>query len=270
MTAAAAFALLEADERFAGYSSTARALCAIAWANGAPLRPITAPADLEVLVVAELLAHRGYGAAEALARARGTIRDAHLRGAVRYASSRHARDQLGPALLERGVRSVRELSRSSAAELASWLFSLPADEPDEQATIAAALELRRAEPAPEELVLEEPAPEEPPYEGTVIGGCLNCGGPVAMFAANIAVYYRVSGRRPRYEWKSFSPLVEFGANESDAVWKRRHKRPPEIIKQALGGAHLLCRSCTGRQRLGLIEWPEVPEEELDVPGGREL
>ena len=175
-----------------------------------------------MLVVAELLVHHGYGATEALTRARrGPIRGAHLRGAIRRACARHARDQLGPELLERGVRSVRELSRPAAAKLATWLFSLPANEPDEEATIAVAEALRRQ--------------EEPPYEGTVIGGCVHCGGPVAAFAATIAVYYRVPGRRrpgseertpDRYEWRPFSPLVEFGANESDAVWKRRHERPP--------------------------------------------
>ena len=113
----------------------------------------------------------------------------------------------------------------------------------------------------------------------MLGGCLRCGEPVVAAGATIAVYYFIPGRRKprseertlgRYEWKSFSPFAEFGMYEDDATWSRRLKHPPEIFRQAREGAHLLCRSCTGRQRVGLIDWPEVPAEELDVPGRREL
>src|SRR5262245_57357175 len=106
-------------------------LCALAWANRAPLRPGTIDVDAEILVIAELLVHHGVDADVALARARSEpITDADLRGAARYAGARHVHDHLRPALFGRGVRSVRELSRSSAVELASRLFTLPADLPD--------------------------------------------------------------------------------------------------------------------------------------------
>jgi hypothetical protein len=252
VNAAAAYALLEKDARFMRFSSTARALCAVAWADGAPLRPGTVAGDLEVLVVAELYVHHGADAGEALARARGEpIEDAVLRGTVRYASSRLAEDHLGPELEGRGVRSVRELDRASLAELASSLFVLPADEPDEQATIAAA------------LVLCQPAYQD---EGPVLGGCLRCGEPAFEGGPSIAVRYRVrrqpGSKEPSYEWKIFSPLVELGAYLDEATRKRRRQRPPEVVRQARAGAHLLCRSCTAEARFGLVAWPAPPEEEL--------
>ena len=117
--------------------------------RGAPF-PLSVAADAEVLVVAELHVRHRVHTRIALARARAEeIADATLRGAVRYAASRQAQDYLGGELLERGIRSVRDLTRAQAVELALWLNTLPADEPDEEAFIAALAEMCGPEPEPD-------------------------------------------------------------------------------------------------------------------------
>jgi hypothetical protein len=258
MSATAVLELFEKDERFAGFSPTSRELCAFAWVAGKPLRPGTVDVDAEILVIAELYVHHGAGAGEALARARSEpISDADLRGAVRFAASRFADDRLRPALLERGFRSARELPRSTAVDIARSLFTLPADGPDEQATIAVALEFQRDT-------------ELGPEFGPTLGGCCRCGSVVREGGPTIAVWYRVPGRRrpgseertpDRFEWRSFSPLVELGEYTDEATRERRRLRPPKIVEQAREGAHLLCSGCCGRARLKLIEWPAAPEED---------
>ena len=140
---------LRADARFAQVSDVAKVVLATAWADGAPLYPLSVAADAEVPVVAELHVRHRVHSRIALARARAEeIDDATLRGAVRYAASRLAQDALGGELLQRGIRSVRDLTRAQAVELALWLNTLPADEPDEQAFIASLAEMGGPEPEP--------------------------------------------------------------------------------------------------------------------------
>jgi hypothetical protein len=258
---------IEQDPRFTDYSPTARVLCAVAWADGLPLRPGSSVVDAEILCVAELHVHHGAEPGDALAAARGVpISDADLHGAVRFASSRFADDRLRPALLQLGFRSARELPWSTAVELARWLFTIPADSPDEQATIAAA----------DALEAELGAREEDPADtvGPVIGGCYHCGEPVYEAGPSIAFYSGEKEPKNQRGWEVFSPLVEAGIYESKEIWERRKKHPLKIVKLAREGAPLLCRSCTarahssvvmrgGHRPLALIDWPVVPEEELD-------
>ena len=236
MSAAAAYERLRADARFAQVSDVAKVVLATAWADGAPLYPLSVAADAEVLVVAELHVRHRVHTRIALARARAEdIDDATLRGAVRYASSRLAQDALGGELLQRGIRSVRDLTRAQAVELALWLNTLPADEPDEEAFIDALAELARPEPEPE-------------FCGQLLGPCFVCGNPVGDADSTIGVHYYVAARRRKdgtlsdgsYEWRTFSPATE---------------RRSELLRQVHAGADLLCLPCAIRARYGLIEWP---------------
>jgi hypothetical protein len=247
MSVAAAFERIDADERFQRYSDTARALCAIALADGRPLRPGSSRTDAEVLVLAELDVHHGAGARAALESARRrTIVDAELRGAVRYAASRFATDS--------GL-SIRELSREQCVEEATRLFCRQADSPLAERELLRQLE---------ELSRPEP---EPFIDGPILGGCHRCGAPVCEGGPTIGLYYLVAGRGRspgRHEWRSFSPAVERGHYEPRAMQQKRARaeRRSELLKQARAGATpLLCLGCATRARLKLIPWPEVEELE---------
>jgi hypothetical protein len=237
VSVAATYERLRADARLAQVSDVAKVVLATAWADGAPLYPLSVAADAEVLVVAELHVRHGVHTRIALARARAEdIDDATLRGAVRRAASRLAQDRLGGELLHRGISSVRDLTRAQAVELALRLNTLPADEPEEEgAFIDALAELGGPEPEPE-------------FCGEALGPCVACGNPVGDADGTIGVHYYVAARRRkdgtlsdgRHEWRTFSPATE---------------RRSELLRQAHAGADLLCLPCAIRARYGLIEWP---------------
>jgi hypothetical protein len=245
------------------YSDVARAICAAAWAAGEPLRPLSEETDAEVLVLAECYGRAGADVTTALERARGEdIETACLHGLVRFASARHRQDRLGAALMERGIKSVRDPTREDAVDVARFLFSIPGDLLDEQRALRE-LEQMRGKP---EVV-------EPP-RGAVLGGCLACASPVGDDDSTIGVRYFIAGRRRkdgtltdgRYEWRTLSPAVERGDYDStDRVAKRAgNERRSELLRQARGGADLLCLACATRAKYGLLEWPDVDDgEDLD-------
>lgn len=241
MSVAATYERLRADAGLAQVSDVAKVVLATAWADGAPLCPLSVAADAEVLVVAELHVRHRVHTRIALARARAEeIDDATLRGAVRYAASRLAQDRLGGELLQRGISSVRDLTRAQAVELALRLNTLRADEPDEEAFIDALAELGGPEPEPE-------------FRGEVLGRCVACGNPVGDTDSTIGVHYYVAARRRKdgtlsdgsYEWRTFSPATE---------------RRSELLRHVHAGADLLCLPCAIRARYGLIEWPDFKDD----------
>ena len=159
----------------------------------------------------------GADVTTALERARGeNIETAFLHGVVRFAGARHEQDLLGAELMERGIKSVRDLTREDAVDVARFLFSIPADLVDEQRALRE-LEQMRGKP---EVV-------EPP-RGAVLGGCFACASPVGDDDSTIGVHYFIAGRRRkdgtisngRYEWRTFSPAAERGDYESRAGSRR--------------------------------------------------
>jgi hypothetical protein len=265
VSVAIAYERISCDARYSEYSDVARAICAAAWAAGEPLRPLSEQADAEVLVVAECYGRAGADVTTALARARGEdIETACLHGVVRFAGARHEQDHLGAEFMERGIKSVRDLTREDAVDVARFLFSIPGDLVDEERALRD-LEQMRATP---EVV-------EPP-RGAVLGGCFACASPVGDDDSTIGVRYFIAGRRRkdgtisdrRYEWRTLSPAVERGDYDStDRVAKRAgNERRSELLRQARGGADLLCLACATRAKYGLLEWPDVDDgedEDLD-------
>ena len=96
MIAAEALERIRAEPRFGTFSDVAKAILAVAWVDGRPLRVRSEPADLETLVVAEYLCRRDeLRAGAALERARGReTTTTELQHAVRFAASRHVPDHL--------------------------------------------------------------------------------------------------------------------------------------------------------------------------------
>jgi hypothetical protein len=245
VTVAEAYTRIGADARFEAYSDAARALLAVAWADGDPLMPGSRPVDAEVLVVAEVAVRHGAGAREALERARSrTFADADLPGAARCAAARLEDD---PGLI------IRELTRQECVLEATRLFSRQADPFIDVQEL-----LRRLE----EMAAPEP---EPLLDGPILGACHRCGAPVCEGYTTISVWYFVRGLRGkpgRHEWRAFTPSLERG--DLHQAKRGGSERRSELIKQARSGeTPLLCRSCTTRSRYKLIDWPDVDEFEFD-------
>jgi hypothetical protein len=265
VTAAQAYAAIGADERFASYSTTARAVLAIALADGAPLRPGSSPADAEVLVYAETEVHLGAGGREALKAARwGAIPIAELRGAVRRAAARHARDELAAKLTGLGIRSLRDADRRQLVELATWLFALPADPPVPEAMFIAAFE-REFAPLPEDEFQRGPlglVVDDDGSRGPALGGCHRCGDVVHEGVGMIGVHYLVGGKKPRYEWRIATPSIERGDYDDPGMVARRKgkEKRSEFLKQARDGAALLCVACATRAEYKLSVFPDVDLE----------
>ena len=114
------------EPQFNWMSAPARALLAVALADGRPLRVITVVDDAAILVHAEhAIRCEGIQLRDALDRARMTsIDEPTLRGIVRFAAALSDDSaELDALLMEHGAPDVRSLTREQAVRIAIELFA---------------------------------------------------------------------------------------------------------------------------------------------------
>jgi hypothetical protein len=247
---------LEAVNRhpeLARMSPTARALLALAWADGKPLRVISNIDDAVTLVRAEHLVRSAHlGLRDALEQAHANADDSSMRGIVRFAAAlADATDELDTLLTEHDCPDVRSLTREQA--------------------IRFALELFAREEAPrgitwEQLVAAFPNDDVVPVvldvtaaaDGELVGRCNECSSAVYAGSATIAIGWPVS----KPAWKTFTPSLARTAKHAAALTRAPAKNS-KLHALLAGDLQTLCYRCAMNWKYGGIEMrpPAVPIEE---------
>ena len=234
-------------------SAPARALLAVALADGRPLRVITVVDDAAILVHAEhAIRCEGIQLRDALDRARITsIAEPMLRGIVRFAAALSDDSaQLDALLMEYGARNVRSLTREQAVRVAIELFArkeAPRGITFEQLVDA----FPQDDVAPAELV-------DDPGAGVLVGRCHECNGAVHAGAATIAIGWPV--RKP--VWKTFTPSLA-RTDKHDAALTRAPAKNSKLHALLAGELQMLCSPCAINWKYAGIAMrpPPAPAEE---------
>ena len=230
------------EPQFNWMSAPARALLAVALADGRPLRVITVVDDAAILVHAEhAIRCEGIQLRDALDRARMTsIAEPMLRGIVRFAAALSDDSaELDALLMEYGARDVRSLTREQAVRIAIELFArkeAPRGITFEQLVDA----FPQDDVAPAELV-------DDPGAGVLVGRCHECNGAVHAGAATIAIGWPV--RKPA--WKTFTPSLA-RTGKHDAALTRAPAKNSKLHALLAGELQMLCSPCAMNWKYGGI------------------
>ena len=223
---------VNAEPQLSWMSAPARALLAVALADGRPLRVITVVDDGAILVHAEHAIRReGIQLRDALDRARMTsIAEPMLRGIVRFAAVLSDPTALDALLMEHGARNVRSLTREQAVRIAIELFArkeAPRGITFEQLVDA----FPQDDVAPVELV-------DDPGAGSLVGRCHECNGAVHAGAATIAIGWPI--RKP--VWTTFTPSLA-RSGKHDAALTRAPAKNSKLHALLAGELQMLCSPC---------------------------
>ena len=238
---------VNATPELATFPPVSRAILALAFDDGRPLRPVTVDTDRTVLLRAEHLVRRErLLGREALARARGDeLELATLRGILRFARSLLEEDDVA-------VR-VHELTRRQVVDEAFRLFARTAA-PLEELDVELFKEMFNASEGAVEL--DEPGDPLGEDWGPVIGLCARCGDVVRAgdekHPSTLAVFDRaLIVPAWRLAWTT---------DKTDIM-----RKPTKLASMLLEGeAPSLCNGCAVRWKVGLLTTEDLPDPDDDV------
>jgi len=225
-------------------SAPARALLAVALADGRPLRVITVLDDAAILVHAEhAIRCEGIQLRDALDRARTTsIAKPTLRGIVRFAAALSDDSaELDALLMEHEAADVRSLTRDSAVRIAIQLFArkqAPRGITFEQLVDGFA----KDDVPPAELV-------DDPGKGDLVGRCNECNGAVNAGAATIAIGWPIG----KPVWHTFIPSLARPGNDDHASSARPPARNSKLRALLAGELQTLCTPCAMKWKYASVE-----------------